>query len=106
MSTFTTSKKPLQETTTTSEKPLQEDTLKSEKSTSDRDLDEAVNFDTADPNRTNIEGGAFNPVLMSFNSPDSLSPFGSGGINTVIALAIKLAIAFAIVMRLFVYKSM
>ena len=25
---------------------------------------------------------AFNPVLMRFNSPDSLSPFGRGGINT------------------------
>lgn len=24
---------------------------------------------------------AFNPVLMRFNSPDSLSPFGEGGIN-------------------------
>lgn len=24
---------------------------------------------------------AFNPVLMRFNSPDSLSPFGSGGVN-------------------------
>jgi len=24
---------------------------------------------------------AFNPVLMRFNSPDSLSPFGSGGLN-------------------------
>ncbi|WP_238539310.1 RHS repeat-associated core domain-containing protein [Pseudomonas sp. GM55] len=25
---------------------------------------------------------AFNPVLMRFNGPDSLSPFGSGGFNT------------------------
>ena len=25
---------------------------------------------------------AFNPVLMRFNSPDSLSPFGKGGINS------------------------
>jgi RHS repeat-associated protein len=25
---------------------------------------------------------AFNPVLMRFNSPDSLSPFGEGGLNT------------------------
>lgn len=25
---------------------------------------------------------AYNPVLMRFNSPDSLSPFGEGGINT------------------------
>ncbi|WP_123360205.1 RHS repeat-associated core domain-containing protein [Pseudomonas frederiksbergensis] len=25
---------------------------------------------------------AFNPVLMRFNSPDSLSPFGKGGLNT------------------------
>lgn len=25
---------------------------------------------------------AFNPVLMRFNSPDSLSPFGTGGLNT------------------------
>lgn len=25
---------------------------------------------------------AFNPLLMRFNSPDSLSPFGEGGINT------------------------
>jgi RHS repeat-associated protein len=25
---------------------------------------------------------AFNPVLMKFNSPDSLSPFGKGGLNT------------------------
>ncbi|MBI3908557.1 MAG: RHS repeat-associated core domain-containing protein [Pseudomonas fluorescens] len=25
---------------------------------------------------------AFNPVLMRFNSPDSLSPFGSGGLNS------------------------
>ncbi|WP_350617515.1 RHS repeat-associated core domain-containing protein, partial [Pseudomonas sp. HY7a-MNA-CIBAN-0227] len=24
---------------------------------------------------------AFNPVLMRFNSPDSWSPFGKGGIN-------------------------
>ncbi len=24
---------------------------------------------------------AFNPVLMRFNSPDSLSPFGEGGVN-------------------------
>ncbi len=24
---------------------------------------------------------AYNPVLMRFNSPDSLSPFGKGGIN-------------------------
>ncbi|WP_164442425.1 RHS repeat-associated core domain-containing protein, partial [Pseudomonas viridiflava] len=24
---------------------------------------------------------AFNPVLMRFNSPDSLSPFGRGGLN-------------------------
>ena len=24
---------------------------------------------------------AFNPVLMRFNSPDSLSPFGKGGLN-------------------------
>ncbi|EGH08888.1 hypothetical protein PSYMP_08110 [Pseudomonas amygdali pv. morsprunorum str. M302280] len=24
---------------------------------------------------------AFNPVLMRFNSPDSLSPFGEGGLN-------------------------
>ncbi|EGH65727.1 hypothetical protein PSYAC_12586, partial [Pseudomonas syringae pv. actinidiae str. M302091] len=24
---------------------------------------------------------AFNPMLMRFNSPDSLSPFGEGGLN-------------------------
>ncbi|KAG0373379.1 hypothetical protein BGX24_011777, partial [Mortierella sp. AD032] len=93
MSTFTTSKNPLQETTAasetplretiiTSEKPLQEDPSKPEKSTSDRDLDEAITSGTADPNRTNIEGRAFNPVLMRFNSPDSSSPFGSGGLNS------------------------
>ncbi|MCL6705193.1 RHS repeat-associated core domain-containing protein [Pseudomonas sp. T1.Ur] len=27
---------------------------------------------------------AFNPVLMRFNSPDSLSPFGEGGLNTYV----------------------
>ncbi|MVV47574.1 RHS repeat-associated core domain-containing protein [Pseudomonas sp. PB120] len=27
---------------------------------------------------------AFNPMLMRFNSPDSLSPFGKGGINTYV----------------------
>jgi RHS repeat-associated protein len=25
---------------------------------------------------------AFNPLLMRFNSPDSLSPFGKGGLNS------------------------
>jgi RHS repeat-associated protein len=27
---------------------------------------------------------AFNPVLMRFNSPDSLSPFGKGGVNSYV----------------------
>ena len=30
---------------------------------------------------------AFNPVLMRFNSPDSLSPFGEGGLNTYVYCA-------------------
>ncbi|WHS60953.1 RHS repeat-associated core domain-containing protein [Pseudomonas sp. G2-4] len=30
---------------------------------------------------------AFNPVLMRFNSPDTLSPFGEGGLNTYVYCA-------------------
>src|SRR5207253_6296609 len=30
---------------------------------------------------------AFNPVLMRFNSPDSLSPFGEGGLNAYVYCA-------------------
>lgn len=29
---------------------------------------------------------AFNPILMRFNSPDSFSPFGRGGVNTLYVL--------------------
>ncbi|KAF9275590.1 hypothetical protein BGZ68_010689 [Mortierella alpina] len=72
--TSTTSEKPLQETTTTSEKPLQEVTTTSEQFVTEKGHEDAETFGTTGSNSPGSQ-------TRSFQSPDSLSPFGSSGLN-------------------------